>query len=82
VVSTAITKEQLQIICEVLIQHGISISGCRIAHCYSIGNKISWSFINMLIFLVFKNRRPLGDYLEWTHEFKSNDQEFTTAGNG
>lgn len=38
-VSTAIRKEQLQIICEVPMQHGISISGCRIAHCYSVGNK-------------------------------------------
>ena len=44
--STAITKQQLHIISKVPIQHGISISHCRIAHCYSIGNKISWSFIN------------------------------------
>lgn len=35
----------------------------------------------MLNFLGFKNRPQLGDYLEWTHEFKNRDQEFTIAGN-
>lgn len=30
--------------------------------------------------MFLKNRLQLGDYLEWTHEFKSRDQEFTIAG--
>lgn len=69
--STAITRHQLQITSEVPIQRGISISDCRIAHCYSIGKKISRSFINAEFSFFLKNRRKVGDYLEWTHEFKA-----------